>query len=125
MNKNFTNVEKSVFTNSTIIKEVKKHYGIDITKIEKIIGGSANLYKVYSDYEIYVLKEFQEWYNKDIILKEVHVINHLKSKNIKVPEYIKCLDGKYSFNYKEREVILQKYIEGIVKNLMLAIKKIY
>ncbi len=115
MNKIFTNVEKSVFTNSTIVKEVKKHYGIDIIKIEKIIGGSANLYKVYSDKVIYVLKEFQEWYNKDSILKEVHVINHLRNKNIKVPEYIKCLNGKYSFNYKEREVILQKYIDGIVK----------
>ena len=108
-------VEKSKFTKQSIISKVKKQYGIDIKDIEIITGGSANIYKISSEKETYILKEFQSGYSKELVLKEVRVINHLKSKNLNVPEYIKCLNGEYSFNYKEREVIMQKYIEGKVK----------
>ena len=36
-------VEKSNFTNKTIISEVKKNYGIIVKKIEIVTGGSANI----------------------------------------------------------------------------------
>lgn len=108
-------VEKSNFTNETIINEVKKNYGICVNRVDRIIGGSANIYKLYSDSGIYILKEFQKWYKSETILKEVHVIQHLRGKGIKVPEYIRCLNGNYSFNYMGNEVIVQKYIEGYVK----------
>lgn len=108
-------VEKTKFTNKTLISEVKKNYGIIVKTIEKINGGSANIYKLYSDNGIFVLKEFQKWYKRETILKEVHVIQHLRNKGINVPEYVRCLDGSYSFNYKGNEVIVQKFIHGFVK----------
>ena len=40
----------------------------------------------------------------------------LKSKNISVPEYVKTVDNKYYFKYKNRIVILMKYITGYTKN---------
>ena len=108
-------VEKTNFTNEAIINEIKKHYGICVNKIDRIIGGSANIYELFSDSGIYILKEFQKWYKSETILKEVHVIDHLRAKGIKVPEYVRCLNGNYSFNYMGNEVIIQKYIEGYVK----------
>lgn len=116
-------VEKSNFTNKTIISEVKKHYGIIVKKIEIITGGSANIFKLYCDSGIIILKEFQKWYKRETILKEVHVINHLRSKGINVPEYVRCLNGDYSFNYKGNEVIVQKFIKGFVKKANTGYKK--
>ena len=116
-------VEKTNFTNKTIISEVKKNYGINVIKIEVITGGSANIYKLYCDSGVFILKEFQKWYKSETILKEVHVINHLRIKGISVPEYVKCLDGNYSFNYMGNEVILQKYIKGFVKKANTGYKK--
>lgn len=116
-------VERTNFTNDSIISEVKKHYGIIVNKIERIIGGSANIYKLSSDSGTFVLKEFQKWYKSETILKEVHVINHLRSKGIIVPKYVRCLDDNYSFNYKGNEVILQNYIEGNVKKANTGCKK--
>lgn len=108
-------VEKTKFTNKTLISEVKKNYGIIVKTIEKINGGSANIYKLYCDSGTFILKEFQKWYKKETILKDVHVIQHLRNKGINVPEYVRCLDGSYSFNYKGNEVIVQKFIHGCVK----------
>ena len=108
-------VEKSNFTNQSIVLEVKKKYGINVRKVENIVGGSANIYKLYSSDGIFILKEFQKWYDSKMILKEVHVIEHLKDKGISTPEYVRCLNGDYSFNYMGNEVIMQKFIEGYVK----------
>ena len=116
-------VEKTNFTNKSIVGEVKKNYGINVKKTEIITGGSANIYKLYCDSGIFILKEFQKWYKRETILKEVHVINHLRGKGINVPMYIRCLNGNYSFNYKGNEVILQKYIKGFVKRANTGYRK--
>lgn len=106
-------VEKTEFIEEAIKEEVKKHYGINISKIEIINGGSANIYKLTSDKgNKYILKEFQSKFSDKTILKEVNVINHLKNKGISVPEYVNCIDGRQFFKYNDKTVIMQKFIEG-------------
>lgn len=106
-------LEKTEFTKDTIKEEVKKHYGISIRDINVINGGSANIYKIISDNgNKYILKEFQSKFSGKTILKEINVINFLREKGLSVPEYVLCLDGKEYFEYNEKTVIMQKFIDG-------------
>lgn len=106
-------VEKTEFTEDTIKSEVKKHYGIKVNDIKVINGGSANIYKLTSNKgDKYILKEFQSKFSEKTILKEINIINFLKNKGLSVPEYVTCLDGKQYFEYNDKTVIIQKFIEG-------------
>lgn len=104
-------IEKTIFNNDEeIIILAKKIYALDISKVEKINRGSANIYLLNEDQ--YVLKEFQSKYTKDEIEKEINVINHLSKFDIKVPEYVKTSSNKYYCVHKKKIIIIQKYIEG-------------
>ena len=60
----------------------------------------------------YILKEFQSKYSENDINKEIKIIEHLRKDGISVPNYISTIDGKFSFIYKNKVVVLQKYIDG-------------
>lgn len=108
-------IEKTVFDNfEEIIKFVKEVYGLEIINVKKINRGSANIYSLNNDE--YILKEFQKRYTKEEIDKEVAVINHLKKKGISVPVYIKTLNKEYDYVYKEKTIIIQKFIDGETLN---------
>ena len=109
-------LEPTVFTNKEIINQVKEKYNIPITKIEKEPRGSANIFYIYDNNETqYVLKEFESACNEENVIKEINITNHLSHDGIKVPTYIKTTEGNYYFKYKNRTVILMKYIEGYTK----------
>lgn len=103
-------IEETVFSDNEIIKVIKEKYNIDIFDIKKLDRGSANLYLLNKN--TYILKEFQSKYSEEEINKEIAIINHLKQENLLVPEYISTITGEYSFEYKGKIVILQKYIDG-------------
>lgn len=104
-------LEKSVFINKKeIINFVKEKYEINVTNIKIINRGSANIYSLNGDE--YILKEFQSKYTKEEIEKEITIINHLKKDGIKVPSYIKTINDTYYSLYKDKVIIIQKFIEG-------------
>lgn len=103
-------IEETVFTEKTLINVVKEQYGIDVTKINKLNRGSANLYSLNND--TYILKEFQSKYTQEEINKEITIINHLKKDGLSVPEYIITNNNEYSFIYKEKIITMQKFIDG-------------
>lgn len=104
-------LEKSVFINKKeIINFVKEKYRINVTNIKIIDRGSANIYSLNGDE--YILKEFQSKYTKEEIEKEITIINHLKKDSIKVPSYIKTINDTYYSLYKNKVIIIQKFIEG-------------
>ena len=108
-------LEKSVFINKKeIINFVKEEYGINVTNIKIINRGSANIYSLNNDQ--YILKEFQSKYTKEEIEKEITIINHLKKDDIKVPSYIKTINDTYYSLYKDKVIIIQKFIEGYTLN---------
>lgn len=103
-------MEESIFVNNDEIKKVVyDNYGIDVNNIEYIDRGSSNIYNLDNKY---ILKEFESKHNKDTVLKEVNIINHLKKKDIPTPTYIKTNDNKYYFEYKNKVIIIQEYIDG-------------
>ncbi len=99
----------------TIIEQVGYYYNIKVTKIEKIDRGKANIYKIFSDDKIYILKQFQAKYSEKQLQKELHIINHLNKYNLNIPKYFQCLNQQYYFIYNNRLVALQEYISGITK----------
>lgn len=108
-------IEKTVFENKEeIITYVKKVYGLEIDHVKKIDRGSANIYSLNDNK--YILKEFQSKYSKVEIDKEIEVINHLRKFDIKVPEYVKTLSGRYDDVYKKKTIIIQYFIEGYTLN---------
>ena len=103
-------MEESVFINYDEIKKiVYDKYNIKVLDVIYIDRGSSNIYKLDNKY---ILKEFESKHNKDTVLKEVNIINHLKKKNISVPTYIKTNDNNYYFEYKDKVMIIQEYIHG-------------
>lgn len=109
-------LEQTVFSNEEIVEQVKAKYNINVTKIEKEPRGSANIFYVYDDVENkYVLKEFESACNEENVIKEIRIINHLSKDGIKVPQYVKTVDGEYYFKFKNKTVILMEYIDGYTK----------
>lgn len=109
-------IEKSVFLYNEIIDEVKRNYNIDVEKIEKEDRGSANIYYVYDANNKYVFKEFESRCKEQKILQEANILEHLNKNKIKTPKYIKTIDNKFYFKYKNRIIILMNFIEGYTKN---------
>lgn len=104
-------IEQTIFENNEeIINYVKSNYDLEVTDVTKIDRGSANIYSLNNNE--YILKEFQSKYSKEQIEKEIAVINHLSSFGIKVPEYIKTKKDTFDDVYKEKTIIIQKYIDG-------------
>ena len=104
-------LEETVFKdNSEIINFVKEVYGLEITNVKKINRGSANIYSLNSDE--FILKEFQSKYTEEEIKKETIVINHLRNYDIQVPGYIETINSEFYTKYKDRIIIIQRFIEG-------------
>ena len=110
-------IEKTVFSDEEIVAQIKSNYNIITKDIEHEDRGSANIFYITDDEnKKYVFKEFESGCKEEKILKEAQIVYFLKSKNISVPEYVKTVDNKYYFKYKNRIVILMKYITGYTKN---------
>ena len=105
-------IHKSILIENSIKKIMKTDYNIEIFKIEKIDRGTANIYKIQSKDKKYILKEFSQGRTEESVIKETNIINYLKEKNIKVPIYIKSLEGKFYTKYNDRIIIVQEYIDG-------------
>lgn len=95
------------------IKELlKKNYGIEALKVEEINRGTANIFKIDSINNKYILKEFSEGRTKESVIKETNIINFLNKMNIKVPIYIKSKSNEFYIEYEDRIIILQEFIDG-------------
>lgn len=91
---------------------LKKEYGIISEKIEEINRGTANIFKIIAQGKQYILKEFSLKRSIKSILKEINIINFLKERNIKVPNYIKTCNGNFYIQNEDRIIILQEFVDG-------------
>ena len=98
--------------NDEIKQILKNEYEIEVDSIEEINRGTADIFKITSGKNMYILKRFSEGRSKESVIKETNIINYLKDKGLKVPEYIKTHDGEFYYIYNERVLVLQKFIDG-------------
>lgn len=107
-------LEKSELTNGKISYLMKDFYDIDVRKVSYINSGSANIYKIYSKNKVYILKEFQKKYTKDMIEQEVIINQHLIQKDFPTAIILPTKKGDHVLSYKGIVMHLQEYIEGEV-----------
>ena len=67
-------------------------------------------------FEEAILNKIGSRIDTEEIEKEITIINHLKKDGIKVPSYIKTINDTYYSLYKNKVIIIQKFIEGYTLN---------
>ena len=105
-------IQRSNLNDEKIKELLNFQYNIEVTRIEAIDRGMANIFKIYSKRTNFLLKEFSKNKTMETIEKEINIINFLKSKEINVPEYVLTKDDKYYIENEDRIIIVQKFIEG-------------
>lgn len=105
-------IQKSNLDEITIKRILKDNYEINVLKTEEINRGTANIFKITTKENKYILKEFSEGRTEESVIKETKIINFLKNKNIKVPVYIRTINNSFYIKFENRIVILQEYIDG-------------
>lgn len=95
-----------------LLRILQNQYLIKPIEFIEINRGTAEIYKVTTEKDEYILKIFSQGRTKESILKEVSIIEFLERKEIKVPKYIKTKNGEYYTKYNNQYVILQEFIDG-------------
>ena len=108
-------IEKTTFSKKELQTELNKKYGINVEKIEKINKGTANIFKIISNNEKFIVKEFQSKYSKENVLKEINSIEYLrKNSQVPLPIYLKNNNNELYFVHKGKMIVVQKFVEGQV-----------
>ena len=95
-------IEKTTFSKKELQTELNKKYGIKVEKIEKINKGTANIFKIISNNEKFIVKEFQS-------------IEYLrKNSQVPLPIYLKNNNNESYFVHKGKVIVIQKFVEGQV-----------
>ena len=102
-------LESSILNEKIIKKIVFENYNIEVSDVNHINRGSANIYNLDNKY---ILKEFSSDREVSSIEKEYNIIKHLDKKGLRVPAYMETKEGKCYIVYEERIIILQVYLEG-------------
>ena len=111
-------IEKTTFSKKELQIELNKKYGIKVEKIEKINKGTANIFKIISNNEKFIVKEFQSKYSKENVLKEIKKINEKLEKDkqqTKKVDFEKIKQIEYELLKMENpsKIILEKLIKKI------------
>ena len=108
-------IEKTTFSEKELQTELNKKYGIKVEKIEKINKGTANIFKIISNNEKFIVKEFQSKYSKENVFKEINAIEYLrKNSQVPLPIYLKNKDNELYFIHKGKVIVVQKFVDGQV-----------
>lgn len=95
---------------------LEKQYNIKAINISKIDRGTSNIFKIETEKNKYILKEFISQRKKETIIKEINIINFLRERKIKVPTYVKTVDCHYYIENEGRIIIVQEFIDGYIIN---------
>lgn len=110
-------IQKTSLDNEKIKNILETEYDIKAKKINKIDRGTANIFKIETTKNNYILKEFVSNKKEETIIKEVNIIEFLKERKISVPTYVKTTNGDFYVKNEERIIIVQEFVEGYtIKN---------
>ena len=111
----FDNYFEKHFHNWQVVSAALIVYGVLFIVIEKINKGTANIFKIISNNEKFIVKEFQSKYSKENVLKEISAIEYLrKNSQVPLPIYLKNNNNELYFVHKGKMIVVQKFVEGQV-----------
>lgn len=105
-------IQKSNLNKEKIKQILKQEYKINPKEITELDRGSANLFQIEAEQGKFILKEFNKDRTVETVEKEINIINFLKERKIKVPQYMKTKNGGYYTRNSERIIIVQEFING-------------
>ena len=107
------NIREPLIDKNNIEGVILANYGLRVDKVEKINRGMmSNSYKVFAGTKQYFLKEPLTEISEDSMNEEVHFTHFLKDQSVPVADFVKTLDGRWSFKHQDRYISMQEYIEG-------------
>lgn len=109
------NIWKKYFTscdNDDAIRMLHDEYNIDVTYIERMMGGTTECYQVYGKNGKYFLKIFEDGKKLDEVIREYKMLEILRENKIPVPQVIKNNDGKIGLICNGRVLMIQGFISG-------------
>ena len=105
-------LERSVLTYDIISDLLNRHYGINVSAVQKLKLGTANCYKIYDGNKYYFLKEFQSDFKESSIIEEAKLLDFLSNTDIPVSRFYKTLKNDFIITYQSHFICLQEYIDG-------------
>jgi Ser/Thr protein kinase RdoA (MazF antagonist) len=108
-------LNNSILIGTDIRNILIENYNIkNVNKIELITSGSACIYIIENDIRKFILKEYQYGYSADSLINEFKICNFLNANGINTSEILKTNKDAIYFEYKNRCLTVQEYIEGYV-----------
>ena len=107
-------IQKTSLNKEKIKNILQNEYDITPIEISPINRGTANIFKIVALGKCYILKEFTSKRTEKTVMKEIDIINFLQEENIKVPKYIKTINGSFYTKNEDRIIIVQEFIDGYV-----------
>jgi len=105
-------LEKSVLRLDEIPELLSSQYDFsNVSVIEPLKGGSANLWTVRCDGRLKVLKEFQSRYSATDVHQEPEINSALEQKGLPVVSFVETSCGNFIWSFRERVFHLQEYAE--------------
>ena len=105
-------IQKTNLDDVKIKNILEKEYNIKALSITKIERGTSNIFKIETNQNKYILKEFISARKKETIIKEINIIKFLRERNMNVPKYIKTQSDNYYIENEGRIIIVQEFVDG-------------
>lgn len=105
-------IQKTNLDDVKIKNILEKEYNIKALSITKIERGTSNIFKIETNQNKYILKEFISARKKETIIKEINIIKFLRERNMNVPKYIRTQSDNYYIENEGRIIIVQEFIDG-------------
>jgi len=105
-------IQKTNLNDRKIKNILKKEYNIKALNISKIDRGTSNIFKIETEKNRYILKEFISKRKKETIIKEINIIKFLRKRNINVPKYVKTESNEFYIENEGRIIIVQEFVDG-------------
>ena len=105
-------IQKTNLDDLKIKNILEKEYNIKVLSITKIDRGTSNIFKIETNQNKYILKEFISARKKETIIKEIKIIDFLRERNMNVPKYERTKSNNYYIENEGRIIIVQEFIDG-------------
>ena len=98
-------VQKTSLNKEKIKNILQNEYDITPIEISPINRGTANIFKIVALGKCYILKEFTNKRTEKTVMKEIDIINFLQEENIKVPKYVKTINGSFYTKNEDARIL--------------------
>ncbi len=106
-------LEKTILSPDLIAERLHCYYGLTVQAVQKLPMGSANCYLISAGGQNYFLKEFQNGFFGQDLIREARLAEYLLQNGIRTARIFSTVSGTVFFEQNGHIVCLEEYIEGL------------